>query len=353
MIDSLASRSRTSAGGTFKCGALLDRAFGTIRSLARRVLSLAAVTAGLQSASAQPAPHSLEAVLQTSDFIVLADVKHGVSDRIAFFSSTALFEAMTRAGVRHVAIEIPRVLGRQAMAIETDADIEVFAQDVIRSGLWHFVDPDHPDEESFATQHRALFALGRQVLLAKRLGLHPIFYDFNNPLGGFRTYNDPVYRCLAELSQRAWLRYGLNGTVTKAQRDAAIMRERFSHDDELAAYIEREVRAHGGGKLVVVPGYAHAVIPGGLSERMQNRLGVPATVVAVFKDEAEDKAFHSFLWQQARMLSVNLSRPPQFYYTIASNKLRMDEAPGRYVALDGSRERSIPSICYQVAQFGR
>lgn len=295
-------------------------------------------------------PRSLEAVFQGSELIILADVRHGVSDRIAFFSSAALFEAMTRSGVRHIAIEMPRVLGRQAMGIETDADVEAFTQDVIRSGRWHFTDPDHPNEESLATQHRVLFALGRQVLLSKRLGLNPIFYDFNNPLGGFKTYNDSVYRCIAELDQKAWLQYGLDGKVTKAQRDAAIMRERFSHDDELADYIEREVKAHGGGKVVVIPGYAHAVLPGGLAERMETRLGVRATVIAVLKDQAEEGAFHSFLWEQARLLSIDLSRPPQFYYTIAANKLRPDEAPGRYVALDGSRERNVPSVCYQIAQ---
>src|SRR5262249_47911883 len=155
---------------------------------------------------------------------ILADVKHGVRDRIAFFSSTTMFEAMVRAGVRHVAIEMPRVLGRQAMGIETDTDVEAFAQDVIRAGRWHFVDPDHPKEESPVTQHMVLVALGRQVLMSKRLGIKPIFYDFNNPLGNFSTYNDPVYRCLADLAEGTWLRYGLDGTVTKAQRDAAIMR---------------------------------------------------------------------------------------------------------------------------------
>ncbi len=315
----------------------------------RRALTAAIFALTLQPAAAIAG--SLESVLQGSDLVILADVKHGVSDRIAFFSSTALFETMTRSGVRHVAIELPRVLGRQAMGIETEADIEVFVEDVIRSGQWHFVDPDHPDEESAETQHRALYALGRQVVLAKQLGLHPIFYDFNNPLGGFRTHNDPVYRCLAEMSQMTWLRSGLDGKVTKAQRDAAIMRERFSHDDELAAYIEGEVKAHGGGKVVVIPGYAHAVIPGGLAERMEARMGAQATVVAILKDEAEDKAFHSFLWEQARMLSIDLSRPPRYYYTIAGSKLRKEEAPGRYAALDGTAERDIPSVCYQIAQF--
>ena len=314
-------------------------------------LSAAAAVFTLHFAAAQPGLRSLDAILQGSDLIILADVRHGVPDRIAFFSSTALFEAMTRAGVRHVAIEMPRVLGRQAMRIDTDADIEAFAEDVMRAGRWHFVDPDHPDDESSETQHRVLVALGRQVLLSKRLGLKPIFYDFNNPLGGFKSFNDPVYRCLADLTRGTWLRYGLDGVVTKAQRDAAIMRERFSHDDELAAYIEAEVKANGGGKVVVVSGYAHAVLPGGLAERMENRLGVQATVVAVLKDDAEEKAFHTFLCQQARMLSVDLSRPPGYYYTIAGDKLRADESPGRYVALDGSAERDIPHVCYQIARL--
>ncbi|WP_439543251.1 hypothetical protein [Hyphomicrobium sp.] len=295
--------------------------------------------------------HSLEGLLQSGDLIVLADVKHGVRDRISFFSSEFLFEAMTRSGVRHVAIEIPRVLGRQASRIETVEDVEAFAQDVIRSGLWHFVDPDHPEEQSTTTQHRVAIAIGRQVLLSRQLGINVIFYDFNNPLGGFTTFNDPVYRCLAELDDVAWLRYGLDGKVTKAQRDSAIMRERFSHDDELAAYIEREVTASGGGKLVVIPGYAHAVMPGGIADRIGKRLRTSPTVVAVFKDDTEDKAFHTFLWQQSRLLAIDLSRPPQFYYTIAGDSLREEETPGRYVALDGSRERDIPAICSQLAHF--
>lgn len=319
----------------------------------RRLLLLMPVSMGLHSAAEARDLGSLEAVIRDSDLVILADVKHGVRERVAFYSSAELFEAMARAGVRHVAIEMPRVLGRQAMGIETDEDIGFFAEDVIRSGRWHFVDPDHAEEDSPVTQYRVAEALGRQVLLAKKLGLNPIFYDFNNPLGGFRTQNDPVYRCLAQLSQRVWFRYGFDGTVTKAQRDAAIMRERFSHDDELAAYVETEVRGKGGGKVVMVPGYAHAVLPGGLVERMENRLNVKATVVAVLKDAAEDKAFHSFLWQQARMLSIDLSRPPQYYYTIANSALRRDEAPGRYVALDGTNERNVPSVCFQFAQYLR
>ena len=261
----------------------------------------------------------------------------------------AFFEAMLNAGVRHVAIEMPRVLGRQAMGIETVADVEAFAQDIIRSRQWHFVDPDHPNEVSDTTQHRVASALGHQVLLAKQFGLNPIFYDFNNPLGGFTSHNDPVYRCIAALSEMTWLKYGLDGKITKSQRDAAIMRERFSHDDELAAFIEREVAAGGGGKLVVIPGYAHAVLPGGIADRIQKRLNAKATVIAVFTDETEHNVFHSFLWEQARLLSIDLSRPPHFYFTIADSRLHTDEAPGRYVALDGSRELNVPPICYQTA----
>lgn len=312
------------------------------------------VCAMLASFAVQPAiagdgMSALERVLRDGKLVILADVKHGVEDRISFYSSPDLFDTMARAGVRHVAIEMPRVLGRQAMSVETESDVDLFVQDVIRSGRWHFTDPDGDGGDDTLAQYRVLTALARQVLLARRYGLSLIFYDFNNPLGGFTTQNDPVYRCLAQLSQPVWRRYGLNGAVTKEQRDAAIMRERFSHDDELAAYVERAVAATGGGKVVVIPGYAHAVLPGGLVERMESRLQAKATVVAVLKDEAEDKAFHSFLWQQARMLSIDLSRPPQYYYTIATNALRRDEAPGRYVALDGTNERSIPSVCYQLA----
>jgi hypothetical protein len=317
------------------------------RSFVKVALSIVVLPVTL--AAAKEGARSLETVFQDGDIVILADVKHGVRDRIAFLSSQQLFEAMSRAGVRHVAIEMPRVLGRQAMGIDTEADIEAFVLDVIRSGRWHFVDPDHPHEESPVTQELVLTGLGWQVLLAKRLGLNPIFYDFNNPLGGFRSFNDPVYRCLAELSSGAWLRYGLDGKVTKAQRDAAIMRERFSHDDELAAFIEDKVRSNGGGKVVVIPGYAHAVLPGGLAERIEARLGVAPTVVAVMKDAAEGNALHTFLWQQARMLSIDLSRPPHYYYTIADSTLRADETPGRYVALDGSRERDVPQVCAQIA----
>lgn len=293
---------------------------------------------------------ALERVLLAEDLTILADVKHGVRERIAFFASDALFEAMQRAGVRHVAIEMPRVLGRQAMGIDTEADVEAFAADVIRSGRWHFTDPDNPGARS-ATPHqrRVATALGRQVLLAKRLGLNVIFYDFNNPLGAFRTHNDPIYRCLANLDDVTWVRYGLDGKITKAERDAAIMRERFSHDDELASYIVETVTAKGGGKLVVIPGYAHAALPGGLAEQLEHRLEKKASVIAVFKDEEEDKAFHTFLWEQSRLLSIDLSRPPHYYYTIASGTLRKDTAPGRYVFLDGARDRNTPSICFQLA----
>lgn len=322
------------------------------KAFARCGALMFAVSCAAQGAFAQASTdlRSIEDILRSRDLIVLADVKHGVRERIAFFSSSALFETMKRAGVRHVAIEMPRVLGRQAKGIETEFDVEAFAQDVIRSGRWHFVDPDNPGVRSDVTQHRVASALGRQVLLAKQLGLNAIFYDFNNPHGGFRTFNDPVYRCLAQLDDMAWLRYGLDGKITKDERDAAIMRERFSHDDELAAYVEREVQSKGGGKLVVIPGYAHAVLPGGIAERLEHRLSTSAAVVAVFKDREEDKAFHSFLWEQSRLLAIDLSRPPHFYYTIADGNLRADTAPGRYAALDGSRDHTVPAICYQIAQ---
>jgi hypothetical protein len=325
--------------------------FARSRTIRRGAVFALAFAAG--SANAEPASsiRSLEALLQSQELTVLADVKHGVRERIEFFSSTALFKAMKRAGVRHVAIEMPRVLGRQAMGIESEVDVNAFAQDVIRSGHWHFVDPDHPDEIESATQERVATALGRQVLLAKTLGINPIFYDFNNPLGGFTTFNDPVYRCIAELSGVTWVRYGLDGKISKAERDAAIMRERFSHDDELADYIEQNVRANGGGKIVLIPGYAHAALPGGITERLAHRLQMKATVVAVFRDAAEDKGFHDFLWQQAHLLSIDLSRPPHFYYSIATDTLRADNAPGRYVILDGSTSRTTPSVCHQLAHI--
>jgi len=320
-----------------------------LSAASRWVLCVMSISVATEPVIAGSGMSGLERVLQDGQLVILADVKHGVANRIAFYSSGDLFSAMARAGVRHVAIEMPRVLGRQAMSIESESDVDLFVQDVIRSGRWHFTDPDGEGGDDTLAQYRVLTALGRQVLLARQYGLSLIFYDFNNPLGGFTTQNDPVYRCIARLSQPVWRRYGVDGRVTKAQRDAAIMRERFSHDDELAAYVENAVEATGGGKVVVIPGYAHAVLPGGLVERMESRLRAKATVVAVLKDEAEGKAFHSFLWQQARMLSIDLSRPPQYYYTIETKTLRRDDAPGRYVALDGTSERSVPSVCYQFA----
>lgn len=232
---------------------------------------------------------ALEPILQANAIVILGDVKHGVRDRIAFFSSEALFASLARAGVRNIAVEMPRVLGRQAMGIETEEDVATFAQDVIRTGRWHFSDPDNRHEDAAATQHRVAYALGRQVFLAKRLGINPIFYDFNNPLGGFATHNDPIYRCMAELTPATWAKYGLDGKIGKADRDAAIMRERFSHDGELAGYIEREVASNGGGKLVVIPGYAHSVLPGGLSDQLERKLGTRPAVIAVFADPKEQR----------------------------------------------------------------
>ena len=316
---------------------------------ARVLAVLLVLLTGSSPAIADPKTEQLDHIFADRPLVVLADVKHGVRDRIEFFSSGALFESLARSSVRHLAIEMPRVLGRQAMSIETEDDVEKFAQDLLRSDQWHFIDPDHPDEEQAETQHRVAAALGRQVLLAKKFGINLIFYDFINPLGGFSTYNDPVYRCIAELSNGVWLRYGLNGQVTKSQRDAAIMRERLSHDDELAAYIEQRVQSTGGGKVVVIPGYAHAALPEGIAERLSQRLQARATVVAVFKDRGEDDAFHTFLWQQARLLGIDLSRPPDFYYEIAEGSLRADSAPGRYLALDASRERDVPMVCMQMA----
>lgn len=301
------------------------------------------------SLAQQPDRPSLDKLLRADDITILADVKHGVRERIAFYSSPELFSAMQRAGVKHVAIEMPRVLGRQANGIDTEADVEAFAQDIVRSGRWHFVDPDNRGEESEKTQHRVATALGRQVLLSKRYGVKAIFYDFNNPLGNFHTYNDPVYRCLAQLGNVAWVRYGLDAKVTKDERDAAIMRESLSHDDELAAYISEEVNANGGGKLVVIPGYAHAAIEGGIADRLAERLGARATTVAILKDIAEGKAFHTFLWEQSRLLSINLSRPPQYYYSIAAEETWAEETPGRYAALDGSRNYATPAVCHQFA----
>jgi hypothetical protein len=292
---------------------------------------------------------ALGTVFTASDLIILGDVKHGVKFRVAFFSSEALFATMAASGVRHVAIEMPRVLGRQAMGVETEADVEAFAQDIIRSQRWHFVDPDNPKEESEKTQHRAAVALARQVLLARRYGLNPIFYDFNNPLGGFRTFHDPVYRCLAELHSMTWVRYGLDQKVTKADRDAAIMRERFSHDDELAAYIQQEVERNGGGKVVVIPGYAHAVLPNGLADRLQQRLGHQPAVVAIFADGGEEAGFVDFLDEQARLLQVDLSRAPHYRYRISTDTIVDEAAPQRFEQLDQAAQRQIPAVCDQIA----
>jgi len=93
------------------------------------------------------------------------------------------------------------------------------------------------------------------------------------------------------------------------------------------------------------------VLPGGIADRLQDRLGSKPTVVAVFSDAREHDTFHTFLWEQARLLSIDLSRPPDFYYTIADHQMHDMQAPGRYVALDGARERSVPPICYQLAQM--
>lgn len=318
-------------------------------------LTAAALTAPFHATAAEPRGdfrndlQSLEVIFRAHDLVVLSDVKHGVRDRIAFFSSPELFAAMARSGVRHVAIEMPRVLGRQASTIETAADVETFAQDVIRAGRWHFIDPDRAGEDPDATQHRVAAALGRQVLLAKRYGIEAIVYDFNNPLGNFSAFTDPVYRCLAQLDEVTWVKYGLDSKVTKDQRDAAIMRERLNHDDELAAHIAHRVHAKGGGKLVVISGYAHAAIPGGIADRLDTLLRRNATIVAVFKNQAEQDAFHTFLWEQSRLLSIDLSHPPDFNFSIARKALRKETAPGRYAALDGSRERDMPAVCFQLA----
>lgn len=316
------------------------------RSLLASLLLSAAATAhasDIRSASA------LRPVLEKHELIVLGDVKHGSEGRISFFSSEAIFAEMAASGVRHIAIEIPRVLGRQAMGVETEADVEAFAQDVIRSQRWHFVDPDHPQEISEETQHRVASAIARQVLGARRHGINPIFYDFNNPLGGFRTLRDPVYRCLAQLSTMTWLRYGLDEKVSKAERDAAIMRERFSHDGELAAYIEAEVTKNGGGKLVVIPGYAHAVLPFGLAEHLEKRLQRQAAVVGVFVDDREDAGFVDFLEEQARLLQIDLSRAPQYRYRISTNTMEKEAHPARYARLDYRSSRKMPPVCHQFA----
>lgn len=324
----------------------MTRRFASLRVLAALILP---TSGGVAYGDDRPGAESLTNLFRAHDLTILGDVKHGVPARVGFFASEGLFAAMAGSGVRHVAIEMPRVLGRQAMGVETEADVEAFAQDIIRSQRWHFVDPDHPNEESVVTQHRVASALGRQVLLARRYGINPIFYDFNNPLGGFRTINDSVYRCLADLSTMTWVRYGLDERVTKADRDAAIMRERFSHDDELAQYIEGEVTRGGGGKLVVIPGYAHAVLPGGLAERLEQRLGRTAAVVGVFSNGGEEVQFVDFLAEQARLLQVDLSRAPQFRYRISTGTIEREVEPQRYAGLDFARQRRVPAVCQQIA----
>ncbi len=178
----------------------MTRRFASIRVLAALMLPMGGV---LAQADDRPAATGLNEIFRTHDLTILGDVKHGVAARVGFFASEELFEAMAA-----------EVLGRQAMGVETEADVEAFAQDIIRSQRWHFVDPDHPNEVSVVAQHRVASALGRQVLLARRYGINPIFYDFNNPLGGFRTINDPVYRCLADLSTMTWVRYGLRSCAS-------------------------------------------------------------------------------------------------------------------------------------------
>lgn len=311
-------------------------------------LRLAALALALRVGPALPEPaSSLGSLFEAGDIIVLGDVKHGTAARVRFFSSERFFEAMARSGVRQVAIEMPRVLGRQAMGIETVEDIEAFASDVMRSERWHFTDPDHPEVEDPATQRAVASALGTQVLLAKRYGLNPIFYDFNNPLGGFTSFHDPVYRCLANLTSATFVRYALADEVTKPIRDSAIVRERFSHDDELATYIAEGWARAGGGKLVVIPGYAHAVMEGGLTDQLEARIGRKAIVAAVFADDEERNRFPSFLWEQSMLLQINLSRAPHFFYTIADDTLRAEPNGARFASIDGTGNLQVPSICVQ------
>ena len=322
---------------------MLSRCALTISVIAAALL---VATRGTSACSQTCSP--LDPIFDAHQIVILGDVKHGVRARIGFFSSETLFASMARAGVKHVAIEMPRVLGRQALGVETEADVAAFAQDVVNSGRWHFVDPDHADEQQETTQRVVASAMARQVLLARRYGINPIFYDFNNPLGGFRTMNDPVYRCLATLTPTTWVKYGLDQKITKGERDAAIMRERFSHDDELAQYIETEVTSHGGGKLVVIPGFAHAVLPEGLANKLAGRLSQPPAVVAVFADGAEEQAFPAFLMEQAHLLKVNLSRSPDYAFRIAENTV--SAVPVRNLAgLDGTETNMVPPVCYQIA----
>lgn len=312
-------------------------------------MAIAAASLTFQSVSSRAGPSALADVFTTHDLIVLADVRHAVSERLAFFSSADLFETMSRAGVRHVAIEMPRVLGRQAQGITTRADVEAFAQDVLRSGQWHFTDPSRAGDVSPAAQHSVIHAFGMQMYLARTWGLNPIIYDFNNPLGSFRKHHDFVYRCLARLSNMTWLKYGLDQKVTKEQRDAAIMRERLSHDDELAAYIEDAVKLGGGGKVVVIPGYAHAVVPNGLTDALERRLKTKSRVVAVFADRAEQAAFHGFLENQASQLAIDLSRPPDDVFRISDGTLQRETAIADYAPLNHARKIDVPAVCHQFA----
>lgn len=292
----------------------------------------------------------LVSLFKAHDLVVLGDVKHGVKARVGFFSSETLFASLAHAGVRHIAIEMPRVLGRQALGVTEEADVAAFAEDVVNSGRWRFVDPDHPDDYE-DTQRFVAAAMGRQVLLARRYGLNPIFYDFNNPLGGFASApNDPVYRCIAALSNTTWVKYGLDQKITKDERDAAIMRERFSHDDELARYIAQEVEAHGGGKVVVIPGFAHAVLPQGLAARLETRFDTKAAIVAVFANAAEEAAFPAFLSEQAGLLKVDLRRQETHVYRISENALTAAQARDTS-DLDGSKGNVVPPVCYQFANM--
>lgn len=325
-----------------------SRAF-LVRSTSAVVAALAGCLIAIVHAHAGVA--SLRELLKSRDLTFLADVKHGARERVLFYSSEALFADMAAAGVRHVAVEMPRVLGRQALTIETEAELEIFAQDVLRSQRWHFTDPSRPDADDAETQLVVARAMGRQVLLARKYGLTLTYFDFNNPLGGFQTYNDPVYRCLVNLTSATWLRYGLDSKVSKADRDAAIMRERFSHDKELAEFISRHVAEHGGGRTVVIGGYAHAVLPGGLAFHLERALGTPASVIAMHSDAHEQRNFEAFLAEQARLLQVDLSVPADYTFRI-SDALLTEAAwdAGTKPSLDGSRARTVPAVCEQIAQ---
>lgn len=320
--------------------------------LVRSTSAVIAALAGSLLAHAHAGAASLRDLLQHHDLTFLADAKHGVRERVLFFSSEGLFAEMAAAGVRHVAVEMPRVLGRQALTIETDAELEIFAQDVLRSQRWHFTDPSRPDEDDAETQLLVARAMGRQVLLARKYGLTLTYFDFNNPLGGFQTYNDPVYRCLVNLTSATWLRYGLDSKVSKADRDAAIMRERFSHDGELADFIARHVASHDGGKTVVIAGYAHAVLPDGLADQLERRLDTMASVIAVYRDKDEEAEFPAFLAEQAQLIQVDLSEPAHYGFTISEAAARpVSWAPETTMtALDGTKQRRMPAVCEQVAQ---